>query len=53
MVADGLQAREIAEELKITAKAVEFHKTSIYAKIGVRNAIGAVRWAIREGYIDA
>ena len=53
LIGDGLPNKGIAERLGITAKAVEFHKTRLYAKIGVTNAVGAVRFAIREGYMDA
>jgi DNA-binding NarL/FixJ family response regulator len=53
LIAEGLQNKEIAERLTITDKAVEFHKTRLYARIGVTNIAGAVRYAIREGYVDA
>jgi DNA-binding NarL/FixJ family response regulator len=53
LIAEGLQNKEIAARLKITPKAVEFHKTRLYARIGVTSIAGAVRFAIREGYVDA
>jgi len=53
MIAEGLQNKEIAARLKITNKAVEFHRTRLYAKIGVTSIAGAVRYAIREKYVDA
>lgn len=52
LIADGLQNKEIAARLKITQKAVEFHKTRLYAAIGVNSIAGAVRYAIRGGYVD-
>ena len=53
LIGDGLQNKGIAKTLGISAKTVEFHKTQIYAKIGVTGAVGAVRFAIREGYLSA
>jgi DNA-binding NarL/FixJ family response regulator len=53
LIGDGLQSKVIAQTLGISAKTVEFHKTQIYAKIGVTGAVGAVRFAIREGYLSA
>ena len=51
LIADGLQTKQIAARLVISTKSVEFHKTRIYAAIGVTNVVGAVRFAIREGYL--
>ena len=51
LIADGLQTKEIAARLVISPKSVEFHRTRLYAAIGVTNVVGAVRFAIREGYL--
>jgi len=53
LIADGFQNKEIAQKLGLTPKTVEFHKTRLYTKIGVSGVAGAVRFAVREGYIDA
>jgi len=53
LIADGLMGKEIAGRMQITLKGVEFNKTKLYAKIGVTNAVGATRFAIRNGYLDA
>jgi DNA-binding NarL/FixJ family response regulator len=53
LIAEGLQTKEIAERLEVSTKSVEFHKTRLYANIGVTSIAGAVRYAIREGYVDA
>jgi DNA-binding CsgD family transcriptional regulator len=52
LIAEGLPNKEIGARLNITRKSVEFHKTRLYAAIGVTNIAGAVRYAIREGYVD-
>ena len=51
LIADGLQTKDIARRLVISPKSVEFHRTRLYAAIGVTNVVGAVRFAIREGYL--
>lgn len=51
LLADGLQNKEIAAKLGISPKTVEFHKTKLYAKIGVTGLAGAIRFAIKAGYV--
>jgi DNA-binding NarL/FixJ family response regulator len=53
LIADGLMGKEIAVRMRITLKGVEFNKTKLYEKIGVTNAVGATRFAIRNGYVQA
>ncbi|MCU1335314.1 MAG: DNA-binding response regulator, LuxR family [Bryobacterales bacterium] len=53
LVGDGLQGKEIAQRLGLSPKTIEFYKTRMYGRIGVTGAIGAVRYAIRHGYMDA
>ena len=53
LIADGFQNKKVAQKLGLTPKTVEFHKTWLYTKIGASGVAGAVRFAIREGYIDA
>ena len=50
-IAEGLQNKEIAQRLGISHKTVEFHKTRLYEKIGVTGTVGAVKYALRNGYI--
>ena len=52
LVAEGYTTREIAEMLVISAKTVEGHKTNLMAKLGVRNRIELVKYALRRGIID-
>lgn len=51
LIGDGFESKEIAARLQISVKTVEFHRAKLYAKIGVTNIAGAVRFAIREGYL--
>ncbi len=51
LIAEGLSAKEIAVELKISPKTVEAHRTSLMRKLGVRKATELVRYAIKHGLI--
>lgn len=44
--------REIAEELRIAPTTVERHRQNIMIKLGVRNVVGIVRYAIEHGICD-
>jgi len=52
LIADGLSAKEIASELKISTKTVEAHRTSLMRKLGARKATELVRYALRHGLIE-
>jgi DNA-binding NarL/FixJ family response regulator len=46
LVARGLSNREVAAELYVSAKTVQYHLTRVYTKLGVRSrAQLAARWA--------
>lgn len=52
LVADGKTAVQIAEQLYVTPKAVEFHKSSLLAKFGVQNTAHLIRLAVEFQFID-
>ncbi len=45
-------AKEIGETLFVSSKTVEAHKNSLFAKIGVKNIVGLVIYAIQKEYVD-
>jgi LuxR family maltose regulon positive regulatory protein len=51
LAAAGLQNRDIAERLMISANTVKFHLRTIYAQLGVRNRVQAMR-AVRASEAD-
>ena len=53
LVAEGLSSKEIADRLSISNRTVETHRAAIMAKVGSRKTAGLVRFAIREGLVDA
>ena len=51
LVAEGLTTKKIAERLNIDAKTVETHRTNMMRKLGVRDVVSLVRFAIRNGLL--
>lgn len=49
LIAEGNRNKQIAEELKLSARTVESHRTKIINKLGVRTIAGLTKYAIREG----
>ena len=52
MLAEGLLAKEIADQLFISPKTVENHRTNIMNKLGLRSPLELTRYAARIGLID-
>ena len=51
LVVEGHTTQEIADKLIVSPKTVEGHKTNLMAKLGIRNRIELVRYALRKGII--
>ena len=51
LIAEGLQSKEIANRLGMSPKTIEFHKTRLYERLGVTGMVGAVRLAMRRGWL--
>ena len=51
-VADGLSAQEIAEQLHLSTRTVEWHIHQAMRKLGAKNRVQAVVLAIRNGSIN-
>lgn len=49
LIAEGLASKEIAAALAISVKTVEFHKTGIMRKLGLRTTAELTRYAIGHG----
>ena len=52
LIAEGHSGREIAELLTISAKTVERHRANILQKLGLRDRVDLVRYAIRIGLTE-
>ncbi len=53
LVAEGLSAKEIAEQLKISHRTVEFHKTKIMEQLNVHTTTDLVKYAMAHGLVTA
>jgi DNA-binding NarL/FixJ family response regulator len=51
LVAQGLTDTQIAKQLVISPRTVNFHLTSIYSKIGISSRAAATRYAIEHHLI--
>jgi DNA-binding NarL/FixJ family response regulator len=52
LLAEGRSPREIGDQLCISPKTVENHRTSIMGKLGLHSTMDLVRYAARLGLID-
>jgi DNA-binding NarL/FixJ family response regulator len=52
LIAEGYSGRQIAEELVISQKTVERHRSNILEKLGLRDRVDLTRYAIRRGLIE-
>jgi DNA-binding NarL/FixJ family response regulator len=50
-IAAGDRNKDIAERLSISERAVKYHASSVFAKLGVENRTQAVEAAVRQGLI--
>ncbi len=51
-IARGLSTKQIAREMNISPKTVEFHRAQIIERLGVRDVAGLVRQAARLGLVS-
>ncbi len=51
LLVDGAGNREIADRLVLSTRTVETHLANVYAKLGARSRVDAVRFAVEAGLI--
>jgi len=49
LLADGRSAKEIARELDISPRTVEFHKYKVMESLGLKNSAELIQYAIKSG----
>jgi len=49
---EGLSSRHIGEELAISARTVESHRSNIYRKLNTNSLAGLFRYALRHGLVE-
>jgi DNA-binding NarL/FixJ family response regulator len=52
LIAEAYTNRQIAEILKVSEKTVESHRSNVFAKLGMRDRVELVRYAIKRGLIE-
>lgn len=53
LVAEGRSSKEIGEQLNLSVKTVETHRSRMMEKLSIHNVASLVRYAIRHGLISA
>lgn len=53
LIAEGRSTRDIAEQLSISIKTVETHRSQIMQRLDIHDVAGLTRYAIRAGLIEA
>jgi DNA-binding NarL/FixJ family response regulator len=49
LVASGFKNKEVSEKLRISERTVKTHLTNVFQKLGVRDRVGLVMFALRNG----
>ena len=52
MIAEGRTNAEIAEQLSISPKTVDNHRTRLMAKLDVHSVAHLIAYALKEGLLD-
>ncbi len=52
LIAEAYTNRQIADALKLSEKTVESHRGNVLAKLGMRDRVEIVRYAIRRGLVE-
>ena len=52
LIAEGLSNKEIGEQLFISHRTVDTHRTNLMRKLDVNNIAGLIRYAIRHSLVD-
>jgi DNA-binding NarL/FixJ family response regulator len=51
LVAEGRSAKEIAAQLYISVKTVEFHKKHLMEELNLRTSAELIRYAVEKGFV--
>jgi DNA-binding NarL/FixJ family response regulator len=52
LIAEAHTNRQIADTLQLAEKTVESHRSNVFAKLGIRDRVELVRYAIRRGLVE-
>lgn len=51
LLAQGLTLKEVAQQLFISSKTVEFHRGNAFRKLGFQNRSDLVKYAVKKGWV--
>jgi DNA-binding NarL/FixJ family response regulator len=51
LITDGLNTPQIAEKLNLSFHTIESHRSNLLLKVGVKNSISLVKWAIENDIV--
>ena len=52
LICKGLTNQQIAEELELSQRTIDSHRTNLLAKIGVHNTVGLVKYAVKNKMVE-
>ncbi len=52
LIAEANTNRQIADALQVSEKTVESHRANVLSKLGMRDRVELVRYAIRRGLVE-
>ena len=52
LIAQGMSNKEIGDQLFISHRTVDTHRTNLMKKLDVHNIAGLIRFAIRSGFVE-
>jgi DNA-binding NarL/FixJ family response regulator len=52
LIAEAYTNRQIASILKVSEKTVESHRSNVFSKLGMRDRVELVRYAIKRGLVE-
>ena len=52
LIAEAFTNKQIAETLRLSEKTVESHRANLLTKLGMRDRVELVRYAIRQGLVE-
>ena len=52
LIAEAFTNKQIAETLRLSEKTVESHRSNVLAKLGMRDRVEIVRYAIKRGLVE-
>lgn len=52
LIAEGRSTREMAEQLDVSVKTIETHRSRLMDRLGIRDVPGLVRFAVRAGLVS-